>query len=464
MTRMIRTTLLNRWAVLVLLVFYAVMSPNLGWTLSNRPRTVEKPESSKKKLPLEEIQLFTTVVECIKNYYIEEVKDETIFQNAIRGMLSGLDPHSNFFNEEEFQDLKVATSGKFGGLGVEVIVEDGFVRVISPLDDTPAHKAGIQAGDLIIKLNDTPVKGLNANEAINLMRGEKGTDIALTIIREGTNKPLVITVKRDTIIATGVKSRLLEPDLAYLRISQFQNGTAQDVLKHIEKLTQANHKKIRGLILDLRNNPGGVLESSVQVADLFLDKKKLKKFEKYEGLIVYTKGRLEDSKLEEYATGTDILASAPMLILVNEGSASASEIVAGALQDYKRAIIVGTKTFGKGSVQTVFPLKDNTGLKLTTALYYTPAGHSIQAKGITPDILIKNLKIPKTHPDQELISEVFTIKEQDLKKHLEGAHSNADLKKEKGKDKTAPASEDLLYKDYQLHEALNILKSLVLQY
>ncbi|MFM8453904.1 MAG: S41 family peptidase [Gammaproteobacteria bacterium] len=426
---------------------------------------------SNQKLPLDEIQRFTSVVEYIKNYYIDDVKDSVIFENAIRGMLSGLDPHSSFFNAEEFKDLQVSTTGKFGGLGVEVLVEDGFIRIISPLDDTPAHKAGVQAGDLIIKLDDTPVKGLSPNEAITMMRGDKDTEIALTIIREGLTKPLVIKVKRDIISATSVKSNLLEPEFAYLRISHFQSGTGDDIKKHLDKLIVANNnKKLKGLILDLRNNPGGVLDASVEVADAFLDKKKLKQ---HKGLIVYTKGRMEQSKIEQFATPGDLLNNAPIVLLINEGSASASEIVAGALQDHKRAVIVGTKSFGKGSVQTVFPLKDNLGLKLTTALYYTPSGISIQAEGINPDIQIKALKIPKTNEEPK-VSDVFTIKEQDLKKHLENGNNKTKNTPENNKEKLSnksksknlspnnSESELLIFKDYQLHEALNILKSLSL--
>jgi len=361
---------------------------------------------------LQELKQFTTVFEHVKRYYVNSVDDKTLFENAIRGMLNGLDPHSAYLNTEELSELKVHTSGKFGGLGIEVTMEDGFIRVISPIDDTPAQKAGIQAGDLIIRIDDTPVKGLKLQEAVDKMRGEKGSPITLTIIRQKELKPLKITLNRDVISVKSVRQRLIEPDYGYVRISQFQNNTAQDIIRAIQSLKKDNDQKpLKGIVLDLRNNPGGVLESAVQVSDTFLDAPKLS----YNHLIVYTKGRLNGSEIQEVAHEGDILNQAPIVVLVNGGSASASEIVAGALQDHHRGVIVGTQTFGKGSVQTVIPLKDKRGIKLTTALYYTPAGRSIQAMGIKPDIVVHRLKIDS---DKDEDIQDLLLREEDLQNHL----------------------------------------------
>ncbi len=420
------------------------------------------------KLPLVELQRFTKVIEYVKEYYVKPVNDDVLFENAMRGMMAGLDPHSTYLDKEEFAELKESTSGKFGGLGVEVLPEDGFIRVISPIDDTPAQRAGIQAGDLIIKLDDTPVKGLTARQSIELMRGEKGSKITLTIIRQGEASPLKITVVRDTINAQSVRSKNIDEGIAYLRVSQFQSNSGTELTRAIQAFKKNNGGKIKGLILDLRNNPGGVLDSAVQIADAFLDRDKLKQ---YDGVIVFTKGRLPGSQIKEKAHAGDLTNGAPLVVLINSGSASASEIVAGALQDYKRAVVVGGDSFGKASVQTVLPLKDDRGLKLTTALYYTPAGRSIQATGIKPDIIIPSLKIPK--PDVKEDPNVLMIREQDLKGHLEdenekkNAPRNKDAKS-KTVDKTSEGSSapidlpNLMYNDYQLYEALNILRGLAL--
>lgn len=425
-------------------------------------RAAEENTSSpnNEKLPLTDLQRFTTVIEYIKNYYVKSLDDSVLFENAMRGMLSNLDPHSAYLDQEDYADLKASTSGKFGGLGVEVLPEDGLIRVISPIDDTPAQRAGVQAGDIIIRLNETPVKGLSMRDAIEMMRGEKGTNITLTIIRQGESKPLKITVTRDTINVRSVRSETLEDGFGYVRVSQFQSNSADEFIQAVQTLKKNNKGKLNGLVIDLRNNPGGVLETCVQMADALLDREKLK----YDGVIVYTKGRMSGSQLKEKAHGGDLLNGAPVVILVNGGSASAAEIVAGALQDHKRAVIVGTQTFGKGSVQTVLPLKDNRGLKLTTALYYTPAGRSIQANGIKPDIFVPAVKIP----NQEIETSVFALREEDLKNHLENGNSNSEAKKpapttsttaskEKDKGKELP----LIAKDYQLYEALNVLKGQV---
>ncbi len=408
----------------------------------------DKPATNVQPLPLEELRTFSDVYARIKNDYVEEVDDKTLIENAIRGMLSGLDPHSNYLNTEEFRDLQIGTTGEFGGLGIEVGMEDGFVKVISPIDDTPAAKAGVKAGDLIIRLDDTPVKGMTLNDAVNIMRGKIGTDITLTIIREGEDKPLKITITRDTIKVKSVKSKMLEEGLGYIRISSFQSRTAKSVVDAAKKLAKENGGPLKGMILDLRNNPGGLLTGAVGVSDAFLEK----------GKIVYTEGRVKDSELRYDASPGDVLNGAPLIVLVNGGSASASEIVSGALQDQKRAIIVGTKTFGKGSVQTILPLKEHNALKLTTARYYTPSGRSIQAEGIEPDIKIVRLKVQK---GEDRGFEPLT--EADLTGHLSNGDEKKDAKKDgkksKGDDKKDAS---LAQKDYELYEALNLLKGLVI--
>lgn len=408
-------------------------------------------QADNKSIPLNDLQRFTSVVEHIRKYYVKPVEDKELFENAIRGMLAGLDPHSSYLDPNEFSDLKVSTSGKFGGLGIEVTMEEGLVKVISPIDDTPAYRAGIQAGDMIIRLDDTPVKGMSLKDAVEKMRGERGSEVNLTILRKSEAKPLQIKVVRDIIKVKSVKSKILDNQYGYIRISQFQTRTSEDVVAVIESLNQETKSQLKGVILDLRNNPGGVLDASVKTSDLFLDKSKLK----HNGLIVYTEGRLTGSKIEEKAATGDILKGKPIVVIINEGSASAAEIVAGALQDHKRALIVGIQTFGKGSVQTVLPLRDQHGLKLTTALYYTPSGRSIQAKGITPDIEIPNLKLPEQKDEDSWI----TMREQDLKHHL--SNGKVDPSSEITADAGKP-SKPLIMEDYQLNEALNLLKALAL--
>lgn len=416
-------------------------------------------------LPLDDLQRFSSVVEQIRKYYVEPVEDKVLFENAIRGMLSGLDPHSAYLDPGEFSDLRANTSGRFGGLGIEVTMDDGLVKVISAIDDTPAQRAGVKSGDLIVRLDDTPVKGLTLKKAVEMMRGERGKPILLTIVRKGNNQPLKLKVMRDLIQVKSVKSRLLDQQYGYIRISQFQSQSAEDMISAIEKLEKESKGSLKGIILDLRNNPGGILESSVKVSDAFLDKPTLK----YDSMIVYTEGRLPGSEIKEQAHEGDILSGAPIVVLVNGGSASASEIVAGALQDHKRAMIVGTQTFGKGSVQTVLPLKDNHGLKLTTALYYTPSGRSIQAEGIKPDIEIQDLKMPTAQNEDD---DIGNVRESDLEGHLKNSKeksspgldtSNLDEVTAAALTKRTEKDENkvLLAEDYQLNEALNLLKGLV---
>lgn len=404
-------------------------------------------QQQNEQLPLSDLDRFTTVIEHIKNYYVKNVEDATLFENAIRGMLAGLDPHSAYLDKEEFAELRASTSGKFGGLGIEVTLEDGFIKVISPIDSTPAAKAGMQPGDLIVRIDDTPIKDLTLADAVDRMRGKPGTDIFLTVVRKNETKPLKLKLTRETINVQSVHAKMLEDGYGYVRISQFQNDTGADVAREVKKLTSDSKNKLSGLILDLRNNPGGVLDASVQTASVFLDKEKLP----YDKVVVFTKGRIAGSQVKEKATGKDLLKGAPMIVLINSGSASASEIVAGALQDYKRAIILGTESFGKASVQTVLPLKDNRGLKLTTALYYTPSGRSIQARGIVPDIIVENLTIPK--PQANTAADLM-IHEVNLQGHLE-TKASTDVK-----PVTANATEaTLMFSDYQLYQALNTLKA-----
>ena len=407
--------------------------------------------STQATLPVEELRTFSDVFGRIKNDYVVDVDDKELIENAIRGMLSGLDPHSSYLDAEQFTELQVGTTGQFGGLGIEVGMENGFVKVIAPIDDTPAQRAGVQSGDLVIRLDDTPVKGMTLNEAVKVMRGEPGSDIELTIVREGLDQPLKITITRDVIKVKSVRARMLEPGFGYLRISQFQSKTAENMVDAITELKKENKAPLRGLVLDLRNNPGGVLNGAVAVSDAFLQK----------GMIVYTEGRIADSRLRFNATPDDVIDGAPLVVLVNQGSASASEIVAGALQDHKRAIIVGVKTFGKGSVQTILPLSSNSALKLTTARYYTPSGRSIQAEGITPDIELESIEVASIERNIEPLTEA------DLSGHLENGNGKSDKKAGKKADKKSDDAEedDVALSpadDYMLYEALNLLKGLVI--
>ncbi len=415
------------------------------------------------KLPIDDLQRFSIVLESIKNYYVNPIDDHVLFNNAIRGMLSGLDPHSSYLDKDEFADLKVSTTGKFGGLGIEVTIEDGFIRVITPIDDTPAKKAGIEAGDIIIRLNDKAIRGMALREAVDLMRGKPGTNIELTILRKQSAKPLKIIVTREIINVQSVRHEILDKNNAYIRISQFQNDTGDEIVRQIRALKKAVGNNLNGLILDLRNNPGGIFEASVTTVNAFLDQDRLK----YDGIIVYTKGRIAKSEIKEYAKGKDILNNLPIVVLINGGSASASEIVAGALQDHKRAIILGTKSFGKGSVQTVLPLKDNRGLKLTTALYYTPSGRSIQATGITPDLLVENKSIATLNNNDTSEQDLINIKESDLQGHLplnntESNKNNNNVSTDVETNKTTErdANNLKINKDYQLYQGLMVLKAM----
>ena len=434
----------------------------------------EDEDDAREGLPLDELRVFAEVFGRIKSDYVEQVADRDLLASAIRGMLAGLDPHSAYLDPDQYQDLKTGTTGEFGGLGIEVGMEDGFVKVIAPIDDTPAQRAGIQAGDLIVRIDDKPVKGMSLSDAVDLMRGKPGSAITLTLMRDGEAKPLRVEIERAIIKVASVKQRLLEPGFGYLRVANFQSRTTEDLLKAIETLEQDNDGPLKGAILDLRNNPGGMLNTAVGVSDAFLE----------QGLIVYTEGRLEDAKLEFRAGPDDVLEGAPLIVLVNGGSASASEIVAGALQDQRRALIMGNETFGKGSVQTIIPVDERTALKLTTARYYTPAGRSIQALGIVPDIILERGSLTL-----DTDAAVAPLKEANLIRHLEDtrdsedatddaarsddeASSNGPASEESANDEAAseaPADTDedrettsLAAEDYQLSEALNVLKGLVI--
>jgi carboxyl-terminal processing protease len=444
-------------------------------------------------LPVEELRSFADVFNAIKQGYVEPIEDKKLITYAISGMLSNLDPHSTYLDADAFKDLQVSTQGEFGGLGIEVGMEDGFVKVVSPIEDTPADRAGIKAGDLIIKLDETPVKGMTLNDAVKKMRGKPKTPIKLTIVRKGETKPLEITIVRDKIKVQSVKSKMIEPGYGYLRITQFQEETVADVARHLDKMfhpaadPKAKGKdaakagaapEIKGIVLDLRNDPGGLLNSAIGVSAAFLPPKTL---------VVSTDGRTEDAKRkflaipEDYQRGQkdDVLKSlppevktVPLIVLVNGGSASASEIVAGALQDHKRAVVLGTQTFGKGSVQTILPLPGNTAIKLTTARYYTPSGRSIQAKGIVPDVVAEETpngdtrdRIREADLEHHLDNDKEAAPSKDAEKPAKAPH----VKNGNGKGKGTKDDEEEAVKqppvefasknDYQLGQAMNLLKA-----
>lgn len=401
------------------------------------------------RLPLNELRIFAEAFNRISSAYVEEIDDKTLLEHAIKGMLSGLDPHSVYLDKDSFDELQESTSGNYGGLGIEIGMEDGFVKVVSPMDDTPASKAGIQSGDLIVKLDGTPVKGMSLSDAIESMRGDAGSDIKITLVKAGESTPTDVTLTREIIKIASVRQRYLEDGFGYLRIAQFQSGTGDEVEKAVIQLKDEGD--LDGLIIDLRNNPGGVLQSAVQVSDVFID----------HGLIVYTAGRVKDAEIKYNASTADAVHGIPIVVLVNEGTASASEIVAGALQDHGRAVVMGTSTFGKGSVQTILPLNNEKAIKLTTARYYTPNGRSIQAEGIEPDIWVERSKVTleKSNP--------WRIKEKNLAGHLtgdkEGKQESGEASEEDSDEAAKTkreANRELATRDYQLNEALTLLKGL----
>ena len=409
----------------------------------------QETNQNNQRIPMEDVQRFSNALSEIKKYYVRPITDKELFDNAIRGMLSGLDPHSGYLDENDFKELQTTTNGEFGGLGIEVTIEDGVVKVVTPLVDTPAFKAGIKSGDYIIKLGQKSVQGLDLKEAVDLMRGKPGSTIDLTVLRKGMNKPLSFTLVREKIQIKSVKSKLLDNQYGYIRLTQFQAQTDKDMEQAVAQLKQQAGGHLKGLVLDLRNNPGGLLDSAIQISDAFLDKDKKGKQE----MIVYTQGRLPGSKFTAMANPGDIINQAPMVVLINNGSASASEIVAGALKDNKRAIILGTRSFGKGSVQTVLPLDSKRGIKLTTALYFTPSGTSIQAKGITPDIIVEEVTIPKEGDNKEGFA---GFAEADLSGHI----ANQTESKNTNVKPSTTDNKNLLHEDYQLYTALTILEGL----
>jgi carboxyl-terminal processing protease len=437
----------SRSTALALAIALLVAAPALqasGKTAESIPAQAISSDANA-PLPLEELRTFAEIMDRIKAAYVEPVDDKTLLENAIKGMLSNLDPHSAYLDPADFAELQQSTSGEFGGLGIEVGQEEGFLKVISPIDDTPASKAGIQPGDLIIKIDGQLTKGLNMTESVDKMRGKIGTKILLTIVREGTAQAFDVELERAIIKVKSVKSQLLDEHYGYLRISQFQVNSGAEVGKALALLKkQSAEKNLRGIILDLRNNPGGVLQAAVEVTDHFLSK----------GLIVYTKGRIANSELRFSADAADASDGVPLVVLINGGSASASEIVAGALQDHKRGVLMGTNSFGKGSVQTVLPLNNERGLKLTTALYFTPNGRSIQAQGIVPDIVVRRATITREQDNEN-------FKEADLAGHLGNGNGGADkpsISKSKGKAPVpVPRPQD---DDFQLSQALSLLKGL----
>lgn len=406
----------------------------------------ERQQDTPEHLPLATVQALSEVFQRVKENYVEEVDDKTLLENAIRGMLTGLDPHSSYLDEKATTELRIGTSGEFGGLGIVVGMEDGFVKVVSPIDDTPAARAGIKSGDLIIRLDDKSVKGMSLDDAVKLMRGEPGSKIELTIVREGENKPLAFELTRDNIRVESVKARTLDKGFGYVRISNFQMRTGSDLRKEVSKLKKENDGQLKGLVLDLRNNPGGLLDAAISVSDAFIT----------EGDIVSIKGRTADNKKSARATPEDILKGAPIVVLINGGSASASEIVAGALQDHRRGVIMGSESFGKGSVQSVIDLQNNTAIKLTTALYYTPSMRSIQAEGIKPDIKLSDVTVAARTEDG-----LKPLREADLGGHLmNGSNNESDNgDSDKAGDEV---NLSLASDDYPVFEALNLLKGLYL--
>ncbi len=390
----------------------------------------------------QQLNMFGEVYERVRREYVEEVSDKELIEAAIEGMLQSLDPHSSFMNSESFKDMQVQTKGEFGGLGIEVTMEDGFVKVVSPIDDTPAFEAGVQAGDFIIEIDGVSVYGMTLGEAVDKMRGLINTEITIKISR-GDAEPFDIKIIRDKIKVQSVKARR-EGNAAYLRITSFNEKTESGLLKKMKKLKEEIGKDITGVILDLRNNPGGLLNQAVAVSDAFLNR----------GEIVSTRGRKKRGQQKFNAISGDISDGLPVVILINGGSASASEIVAGALQDHKRAIIMGTTSFGKGSVQTIIPVQKNSAMRLTTARYYTPSGKSIQAKGIVPDIIVKQAKIEELEP-------FSNRKESDLKGHLENpTEGNANLEKIKKENSNTEVENKKI--DYQLNRAIDLLEGISL--
>jgi len=388
-------------------------------------------------LPFEEVRIFAEALDNIRSSYVREIDDKTLLEYAIKGMLSGLDPHSAYLAGEEYDSLQENTQGQFGGLGIEIGEQDGYIKIITPIDDSPAQRAGILPGDLIIELDGKPLREMLINDAINMMRGEIGTTIDIGIMREGEPEPLEFTLTRDIIAVASVRHRELEPGYIYLRISQFKVNTGTEVEEALAEIREET-PDLKGLVLDLRNNPGGILQASVQVVDAFIT----------EGRIVYTQGRDNEVQMEFFADARDPSGAVPLVVLINSGTASAAEIVSGALQDHGRAVIMGTRSFGKGSVQSVMPIAENRAIKLTTSLYFTPEGRSIQAQGIKPDILVEEAFVTRA-------TGRTSYTEADLEGHLRNGNDLEDIVRE-----PSVTAEQVVVTDYQLQEALTLLRGL----
>ncbi len=384
------------------------------------------------------LNIFGEVMERTKSTYVEEVSDKKLIEASLNGMLTSLDPHSSYLNEQDYKYMNEQTSGKFGGLGIEITMENGIVKIISPIDDTPAAKAGLLAGDYITDIDDETVVGLTLNEVVSKLRGKVGTKVKIAIRRVNA-KPFTVTLKRDEIKIQSVKSELKNNDILYIRISAFNEDIDEDITKALNKAQKDLKNKLSGIVIDVRNNPGGLLNQAVKVSDLFLE----------QGEIVSTRSRNEEDTIKYSATAGDIAKGLPIVVMINEGSASAAEILSGALQDHHRAVILGEKSFGKGSVQTVIPLRNNAAMRITTARYYTPSGRSIQAKGIEPDVRVKQAKV------EEIESTAYNLSEADLKGALKNEQAN-----DNGKDKEAKEKKEADKKDYQLVRALDLVKAL----
>jgi carboxyl-terminal processing protease len=450
---------MNRSSLLIILLTTTFLA---GWAPLSWAQDEGKPtkETAAKKSPQEtddetyrQLDLFGEVFERVREQYVDETPDKTLVENAINGMLSSLDPHSGYLNDDGLKDMQVQTRGEFGGLGIEVTQEDGMIKVVTPIDDTPAFRAGIQSGDFITHLDGKPMIGLNLSEAVDQLRGKVGSKITLTIRREGQTQPLKISLVRDTIKIQSVRHRI-EDDVGYIRITSFNDNTSNALHKAIEDIRKQRGQKLLGYVLDLRNNPGGLLDQAIEVSDTFLDK----------GEIVSTRGRNDKDTRRDNATGGDMANGLPIVVLINGGSASAAEIVAGALQDHRRAILLGTQSFGKGSVQTVIPLPSHGAMKLTTARYYTPSGRSIQAKGISPDITVEPAKIEQSEEGDR-------VKESDLKGALVNPDNDStpattpptegELQADEAPKKLDAAAEQAK-NDYQLQRALDLIRGLSL--
>lgn len=437
---------MTQFLKIILISFFCVGFNNTVFSATETP--------SHTTLSEKQIETLSKAIQEIQKNYITPVDENTLMKNAISGMVTRLDPHSAFLEGRELDTLETTVSGEFVGIGVELTTERGMLRVISPIDGTPAAKAGLKPGDLIIKVNDKLIQDMTVSEAIDHIKGKAGTPVTLTIVRKNEEKPLIITITRETVKVQAVKTKILAPGYAYIRLSVFQGPVAQEVRQAILQFKKETHGNIKGLVLDLRNNPGGLLDASADVVDLFLNQKETAR---YHHLIVYTKGRIPNSDVSFSVKDEDIIPNVPMIVLINGGSASAAEIVAGALQDYKRALIMGSRSFGKGSVQTIIPINQNSALKLTTALYYTPAGREIQARGIEPDVIVPELSV-----DEKQMTGLLDIDEANYDHYIQNNANDGYEKKahDAKRNEQQKAALKLAQEDYQLYEALMMLKGM----